>query len=290
MSPHVLCVDDSEAILEFERVTLGPHFSLSTARDGVEALERARSNRPDCVLLDLSMPRMHGDEVLARMRADPALREVPVIVVTSEAARAEACLEAGAASFLRKPLQGPRLLAAVERVFAERRARERAASLAAVVVVVGAARLGLPLAQLEEVTLEPLTAPLPGGPEFITELFELRGRPVCVLDVARLLGLAYDNAVGDRKLVVVRHGELRIAVRVDDVLDPQDFSASVITRREHVGGGRHPPLDRALVAILTTESGPVPVIEPHAFITPELLAEVVRLTGGNGRQLWGTKP
>lgn len=279
-APHLLCVDDSEAILEFERIALGAHYALSAARDGVEALAKVRQVRPDCVLLDLSMPQMHGDEVLAHMRADPALRDIPVIVITSEAARAEACLRAGASAYLAKPLQADRLLATVEQVFAERRARERVASLAAVIVSVGAARFALPLAQLERVLLEPLTTPLPGGPPYLRELIELHGEPVCVLDLALLLGLDHAAALLDRKLVVLRCGDLRLAARVDAVLDPQEYTAAQLTARERLAGGRHAPLDRALIGVLSTASGPVPAIDPCAFVEPEQVDDVVRLAKG----------
>jgi len=53
------------------------------ARDGREGLEMVRAHRPDLVLLDLNLPVMRGEEVLATMRADPDLRDVPVIVVTT---------------------------------------------------------------------------------------------------------------------------------------------------------------------------------------------------------------
>src|SRR6185436_7805594 len=82
--PHLLLVDDSEAILAFERAALSSHYAVSTALNGAEALEKVRQIRPAAVLLDLSMPEMDGDEVLRRMKADRELSYIPVVVVSSE--------------------------------------------------------------------------------------------------------------------------------------------------------------------------------------------------------------
>src|SRR4051812_28671528 len=119
MRPHLLCVDDSEAILGLERAALGQHYVLSTAANGREALEKVRALAPACVLLDLSMPEMDGDQVLAHMRADPSLRAVPVIVITSETRRREKLLAAGAQAFVAKPVQVDELRAIVGQVLAE---------------------------------------------------------------------------------------------------------------------------------------------------------------------------
>src|SRR5678815_5236532 len=102
--PHLLLVDDSQAVLAYEHAALSALYSLSTAQNGVEALEKARALPLDGILLDLSMPEMNGDEVLAALKADRRLSGVPVIVISSEHNRAEACLKAGAAAYLRKPI------------------------------------------------------------------------------------------------------------------------------------------------------------------------------------------
>ena len=87
---HLLLVDDSEAVLAFEKAALAGHYQVSTAVDGRDALLKVAQLKPAAVLLDLSMPGMDGDEVLARMRADPQLARIPVIIVSSEKQRAEA--------------------------------------------------------------------------------------------------------------------------------------------------------------------------------------------------------
>jgi|SRR5579859_3703706 len=92
-SMRILSVDDSPEDVEFFRLALaecdGGHI-LSVARDGVEAMEFLRrigrfsdAPRPDIILLDLNMPRKDGREVLVEIKGDPALRSIPVIVLTS---------------------------------------------------------------------------------------------------------------------------------------------------------------------------------------------------------------
>ena len=81
--------------------------------DGVEALEKLRSVLPQVVLLDIEMPRMDGFELTQRMRDDPRLRQVPIIVISSRTAdkhRAHAA-QLGVNLFLGKPFQEDELLA-----------------------------------------------------------------------------------------------------------------------------------------------------------------------------------
>jgi CheY-like chemotaxis protein len=82
---HVLVVDDDadvRALLEQELVAAG--YRARTAAGGAEALELLRRERPSAVLLDLMMPPPDGFEVLYRIRKDPLLRDLPVIVVTAK--------------------------------------------------------------------------------------------------------------------------------------------------------------------------------------------------------------
>jgi len=93
-------------------------FDVDECADGLAGLARAAEFRPDLVLLDIMMPGMTGFEVCARLRADPATREVPVIVL-SAAEESEAmirALDAGADDFLRKPFSAPELRAKVRTI------------------------------------------------------------------------------------------------------------------------------------------------------------------------------
>jgi len=114
---RVLLVEDNEADVRLTREALreaGENVRLSAVADGDLALAYLRREagfadvpRPDLVLLDLNLPRKNGLEVLEEMRADERLACIPVIVLTSSAARqdVEACYARGANAFVVKPLE-----------------------------------------------------------------------------------------------------------------------------------------------------------------------------------------
>lgn len=111
---RVLVVDDSDVnrYMLKQHVTAQKHVVVD-ARNGVEALEKLRSERFDLVLLDVLMPEMGGREVLEAMRGDPALTDIPVIMVSAldELDSVVHCIELGAADYLTKPFQGALLSA-----------------------------------------------------------------------------------------------------------------------------------------------------------------------------------
>ena len=85
--PSVLVCDDEPNLRELIRVSLGPGYAVHEASDGEEALALVRSLAPDLLVLDLMMPRLNGLDVLARLKADPALERTRVLVVTAQPAR-----------------------------------------------------------------------------------------------------------------------------------------------------------------------------------------------------------
>lgn len=103
---HVLIVDDNEANREVLSRRLERHgYSFAAAEDGIQAMEMMRSQPFDIVMLDIMMPRMNGYQVLEAMKADPALSDLPVIVVSavSELESIVRCVELGAEDYLFKP-------------------------------------------------------------------------------------------------------------------------------------------------------------------------------------------
>src|SRR5688572_27995746 len=77
----ILVVDDKEPNrLLIRHLFDGPLYRVLEAADGVEGLALAGQARPDCILLDLDMPKLGGFEVLERLAADPRMREIPVII------------------------------------------------------------------------------------------------------------------------------------------------------------------------------------------------------------------
>ena len=272
--PHLLLVDDSEAVLAFEKAALAGHYLVSTAVNGRDALLKVSQLRPAAVLLDLSMPEMDGDEVLAQMRQDPQLAQIPVIIVSSEKQRAAACLSAGARAFLAKPIRAQDLLPLVGQVLEEARLQQRAGSLAALFVSAGGVELGVPLESVRSVLHQVATCPLPVGPAYLCELLDLHGEPVLVLDLARRLGLTHTQPLDERKLVVVDCGERRLALCVDEVRDPEELAREQVLPRESLAGAEHGPLRDALVAVARTSRGLLPVIDPRALASRALLREL----------------
>jgi DNA-binding response OmpR family regulator len=113
MSVHALIVEDEESILlSLEFLLKQEGYSVATARDGAAALKTASTRTPDLVLLDVMLPHMDGFEVCRRMRADPALHNTRIIMVTARGRENEVKhgLSLGADAFLTKPFSTRELM------------------------------------------------------------------------------------------------------------------------------------------------------------------------------------
>ena len=111
----VLVVEDDPHSAELLTVYLeGAGYGVTVARDGAEGLELARRLRPRAVVLDILLPRVDGWDLLARLKADPATADSPVVVVSMLDERGKG-LALGAVEYLVKPVGREELLAALER-------------------------------------------------------------------------------------------------------------------------------------------------------------------------------
>lgn len=109
---RVLVVDDDDAVRRYlETVLTEGGYAVATARSGAEALKLAASWKPGCITMDLRMPGMDGREAIRRLRAEPATRDIPVMVLTVASSRERAA--SGADAVLAKPVDEEALLAAV---------------------------------------------------------------------------------------------------------------------------------------------------------------------------------
>lgn len=118
----LLLVDDTDTILLFLKTLLaGQGFDFLTAKNGEEAVAKARQERPDLILLDVFMPVMDGIEACRVLKGDPTLKDIPVVVVTarSEAENVEKCFDAGCDDYVFKPIRKLELLDKINRLLGE---------------------------------------------------------------------------------------------------------------------------------------------------------------------------
>jgi signal transduction histidine kinase len=114
--PVILLVDDDRASLDLNAAYLdGSPTRVLRARDGVEALEVARKERPAAVVLEVGLPRRDGWQVLADLKADPGTATIPVIIATDVDDRARG-LALGADCYLRKPIGREELIEALKKI------------------------------------------------------------------------------------------------------------------------------------------------------------------------------
>ena len=132
----ILVVDDDEAnrdVLGRRLQRLG--YGVIEARDGIEALALLAEAEIDLVLLDVMMPRLDGFAVLARHHDDPAIRDIPVIMISAldDLASVVRCIEAGAEDYLTKPFDPVLLKARVGACMEKKRLRDAEKALLATV-------------------------------------------------------------------------------------------------------------------------------------------------------------
>jgi len=114
----LLYIEDQDLNLRLVERILQPrtHYRLLTAMRGRAGLDLAREHHPDLILLDLNLPDMSGDEVLRRLKADPATFEIPIVMVSADAMgeRIRELMEQGASGYLTKPYKVAELLRIID--------------------------------------------------------------------------------------------------------------------------------------------------------------------------------
>jgi CheY-like chemotaxis protein len=109
----ILIVDDEPDLVSTVEYRLKfAECSVVTASDGQEGLERARAEHPDLILLDTNMPVMDGHEMLEHLRADPALKDIPVIMLTARAGAQDIASASalGVSDYVTKPFDFTQLM------------------------------------------------------------------------------------------------------------------------------------------------------------------------------------
>ena len=113
----ILLVDDSNTVLLMEKMLLANEgFTLVTASNGREAIQKATAEKPDLILLDVVMPDINGFEACKQIRAREDTRHIPIIMVTtrSEATNVQIGFESGCNDYVTKPINGVELITKIK--------------------------------------------------------------------------------------------------------------------------------------------------------------------------------
>ena len=122
MTKRILVVEDQEDNRQIVRDMLAQtDYEISEAENGEEALAEIAKQRPDLILMDIQLPIMDGYTATRRIKADPALRSIPIIAVTSYALSGEdkKAREAGCDDYIPKPYSPRELLAKVRQYLSD---------------------------------------------------------------------------------------------------------------------------------------------------------------------------
>jgi len=111
MQKVLLLVEDDPLMLRmYEKIFKFEGFDLDIAKDGEEGLEKAKTNKPTLILLDIMMPKMNGIEMLAKLNKDPDTKDIPVVVLTNLAGTqdAERAMSLGVVKYIVKSEHDPK--------------------------------------------------------------------------------------------------------------------------------------------------------------------------------------
>lgn len=119
---RILIAEDERDIRDLINITLQfKGYEVFQAPNGAEAVEQARAVNPDLILMDVRMPRMTGYEACATLKADPMLKDIPVVFLSAKGqeSEVETGLEVGAIDYILKPFAPDYLLTRVAEILAE---------------------------------------------------------------------------------------------------------------------------------------------------------------------------
>lgn len=125
-APKVLVVENNVEMNAFIADVLGDSYAIRSTVDGEEGRAAAMADPPDLVVTDLTMPRMSGDQLIASLRADPSLADVPILLVSASADGAirTDVLRRGTQDYVLKPFSPDELRVRVANLVATKRTRD----------------------------------------------------------------------------------------------------------------------------------------------------------------------
>lgn len=231
MKSKILIVDDEYSGRQtLESVLEGEGYELDMAENGMEAIEKAKTGMPDVILLDVMMPGMTGFEVCQRVRNDPKVAEIPIIVLTALDDRESmlTALKSGADDFISKPFDRYELRARILGITRLNRYRK---------LVEERANLKLANARL----LEAYEATIEGWSRAMDlRDRETEGHSQRVADLTVELAAAF--GVGDEEMKYIRYGALLHDMGKIGIPDSILHKPAKLTDEEWVIMRRHPQL------------------------------------------------
>jgi CheY-like chemotaxis protein len=130
-SSLILVVDDHRDLLDAVTFALSTQtrFQVETAQDGIEGLEKAIALQPACIVIDVKMPGLNGNQLVRVLRGDPATASIPLIILSALVQPHDQWegLASGADQYLTKPLDRQELISAIDRAI-QLSEQERSAS------------------------------------------------------------------------------------------------------------------------------------------------------------------
>ena len=131
MSKVLLLIEDDPLMLRmYRKIFELEGYEVELAVGGQEGLDKAKSDKPTLVLLDIMMPKMDGFEVLGRLKEDPETKDIPVVVLTNLAGTQDAkkAMEMGASKYIIKSEQDPKEITSMVKEVLENLPQERTSS------------------------------------------------------------------------------------------------------------------------------------------------------------------
>ena len=122
MAKRILVVDDEARVVAVIQKRLeSAGFEVITAMDGTEALMKARSEKPDLILLDLILPKLNGYQVCSILKRDSSYKQIPILMLTARSQEndVDEGMRVGADAYMLKPFKGDMLLDQIERLLAQ---------------------------------------------------------------------------------------------------------------------------------------------------------------------------
>ena len=125
---QVLLVEDDESTIEVVKMELEfLGYEVMIAKDGLQALQMLGEQEPDLVIMDIQLPKMDGFEAVRQIRANPAIRDIPILAATAKALTGdlEKCMAAGCDGYISKPFTHRELETAINGTLKRRPGKSR---------------------------------------------------------------------------------------------------------------------------------------------------------------------